>query len=114
MVMIAECKCGQPLLANNEYCPQCHQKNPRSTVGAFGFVPWWGWLFVVACGAIPIVTMGGALPGALGFGAAAACAGISKRPDWPIAGRVAACAGITVAAWVGFGVIVLGAARIGS
>ena len=111
---IAECKCGQPLFANNEYCPQCQEKNPRSTVGAFGLLPWWGWVCVVACGAIPILTMGGALPGALGFGAAAACAGISKRPDWPIAGRVAACAGIVVAAWVVLGVIALGAARLGS
>lgn len=105
--MIAECTCGQPLLPDNEYCPECNQKNPRSTVGVFGFVPWWGWVFVVACGAIPLVTLGGALPTGLGVGGAAACAAIAKRPDWPIAGRVAACAGIAFVAWVALGVLIV-------
>jgi hypothetical protein len=112
--MISECACGQPLLANNDYCPQCHQQNARSTVGTFGFVPWWGWVFVVACGAIPLVSLGGALPTGLGVGAAAAVAGISKRPDWPIAGRVAACGGIALAAWMAFVLIAVVTARIRS
>ena len=33
-------------------------------------IPPWVWVFVVACGAIPVVALGGAVPMALGFGGA--------------------------------------------
>lgn len=93
--MLAECSgCGQPLFDNLEYCPQCNRKNPDSKVTTYGFVPWWGWVFVVACGAIPVLTLGGAVPTGLGAGAA--------------------CAGIAVAAWVVLAAFLAGVSRMRS
>lgn len=102
--MISECaKCGQPLLDQYaEYCPGCQERNPNTSVGTFGFVPLWAWVFIVACGAIPVVTMGGAVPFALGGGAAVGCATVAKKPRWSAATRVGACVGITLGAWVAF------------
>ena len=113
--MIAECRqCGQPLLDDTEYCPQCKTKNPNSKVGTFGQVPAWGWIFVAGCGAIPLVTLGGAIPVVIGLGAAGACASIAKRPDWTIIGRVAACGAITTAAWIALLIFLILAGKISS
>lgn len=67
-----------------------------------GEMPAWVWLFVVACGAIPVVALGGAIPAAIGFGAAGGCMSVSRMTSLPPTGRVLICFGITVAAWVGF------------
>jgi hypothetical protein len=68
----------------------------------FSDLPGWSWLFVAACFAIPILSLGGAIPGALGFGAAAGCASIAKRPAWETSTRVVVCAAITGGAWLAF------------
>jgi hypothetical protein len=83
--MITECvKCGQPLLDQYaEYCPECRAPNPNSRVAIFSFVPWWAWLFVAACVAVPLVTLSGVLNGVFALGAAAACAVVSKNLRWP-------------------------------
>jgi len=67
---------------------------------AFSGMPGWAWLFVVGSLAIPVVCLGGAIPGALGFGAAAGCASVSKRTDWRTPARVMLCAAIAGGAWV--------------
>jgi hypothetical protein len=66
----------------------------------FSDMPGWAWLFVAGSLAIPVVCLGGAIPGALGFGAAAGCAGVSKRPNWQTPARVMVCAAITGGAWL--------------
>jgi hypothetical protein len=43
---------------------------------------------------IPILTMGGALPGAAGFGLAAACYAIAQQERWPVGLRIAAELGL--------------------
>lgn len=69
-------------------------------------IPAWAWVFAIACGAIPVITLGGAIPGALGFGGAAGCVSVARDPDKPVGTRVAICAVITGACWlVFFGVI---------
>jgi hypothetical protein len=98
--MSAHCvKCDRPLSEKDEYCPHCKQKNPDAKVRTFSSLPGWGWVFVVACGVIPVITLGGAVPALLGIGGAAVCATLSKRPNWPTPRRVLACAGVTVGAW---------------
>jgi hypothetical protein len=68
----------------------------------FGDLPGWAWLFVGGCLALPIVNLGGAIPGALGFGGAAACANVAKKADWELAPRVVVCALIAGAVWALF------------
>ena len=68
-----------------------------------GPIPVWAWVFAVACGIIPVVTLGGAIPGAIGFGGAAGCIGVARNESMALAARVAICVAITVGCW---GVIV--------
>ena len=42
------------------------------------------------------------MPGALGFGGAAACANLAKRSQWSTAARAGACAGVAVLVWTLF------------
>ena len=67
----------------------------------FSGLPPWAWLFVAGCLALPIVNLGGAIPGALGFGGAAGCANVAKK-DWDVAPRVLVCTLITGGIWVAF------------
>jgi hypothetical protein len=62
-------------------------------------IPVWAWAFAVACGILPILTLGGAIPGAIGFGGAAACVGVARDADKPIGLRLGICAGITLLCW---------------
>ena len=62
-------------------------------------IPSWAWLFAVACGIIPVLTLGGAIPGAIGFGGAAGCVGVARDPQKPIGMRVGICFGITAVCW---------------
>jgi len=63
-------------------------------------IPAWGWVFAVAWGMIPVLTLGGAIPGAIGFGGAAGCVGVAREPSLPVPARVGICAAITVGCWV--------------
>lgn len=65
-------------------------------------IPKWGYAFMAACGAIPLAALGGAVPAALGFGAAAGCASLARDDARSTKTRVALCALVTAAAWVAF------------
>lgn len=76
--------------------------------------PGWAWLFVAACILIPILTLGGAIPGGLGAGGAAACYSLARNKEWGTMTRVAACLGVTVLCWgliIGLGLLTLTASR---
>jgi hypothetical protein len=77
-------------------------------VSASGPLHAWVWIFVAGCGLIPLVSLGGALPAAIGFGGAAGCYAIGKDDSKEVATRVMLCAGVTVLCWVLFvGLILL-------
>ena len=40
--------------------------------------PVWAWLFVIGCVLIPVLALGGAIPGAIGGGGAFACYSIAR------------------------------------
>ena len=76
------------------------EKKKESLKEAFSGLPGWAWPFVVACFAIPVVTVGGALPTGIGFGAASGCAQVSKKADWETPAKVLTCAAIAAGAWI--------------
>lgn len=78
--------------------PAAREKKAGFLAG-FSDVPRWAWPFVAGCGAIPVVTLGGAVPFLLGFGGASLCASVAKRERIPIPLRVLASAVVTLAAW---------------
>jgi hypothetical protein len=63
-------------------------------------IPPWAWIFAVACGILPVLTLGGAIPGAIGFGGAGGCIAVARNDQLSIPARIAACAGITAACWL--------------
>ena len=69
-------------------------------------VPGWAWPFIIACAVIPVVTLGGALPAAIGFGGAGGAMSISRFSKWSKAARISACAALTVACWAGFALLI--------
>lgn len=62
-------------------------------------VPAWGWVAVALCVALPIATLGGALPAALGAGGALACYGVARDVTKPAATRAGVCAAIVAGCW---------------
>ena len=71
-------------------------------------IPAWAWIFAVACGVIPVLTLGGAIPGAIGFGGAAGCVAVARDPDKARGTRVGICLAITTLCWVLFLAVVGG------
>jgi hypothetical protein len=65
-------------------------------------LPWWGIIFAIACGIIPVVSLGGAIPAIIGFGGASICLGVAKWRDLPSSLRVGICVFVTIAAWMVF------------
>jgi len=75
-------------------------------------IPPWAWVFVIACGIIPVITLGGAIPGAIGFGGAGGCLAVARNPSLDIAARIGICVAITAACWVGLFALVGGVAMM--
>jgi hypothetical protein len=65
--------------------PKPKPKNPP--------IPAWAWIFAVLCAAIPLVTLGGAIPAGIGFGGAGGCIGLARNPELSLGVRVAAARG---------------------
>jgi len=70
-------------------------------------IPIWAWVFAIGCIAIPVVSLGGAIPAGIGFGGAAAVIAYSKNPSVTKTKRLAVCAGITAVAWLLFVLLIL-------
>ena len=70
--------------------------------------PAWAWLFAAACALIPILSLGGALPGAIGIGGAGGCIGVARDAGKSVGLRVGICVAITAVCWALFaGLLVL-------
>ena len=65
-------------------------------------IPIWGWVFVVACGAIPIISGGGIVPTLFGVAGVAVCLSQLRNASRSTASRVLICLGATVLSWILF------------
>jgi hypothetical protein len=63
-------------------------------------VPGWVVPFLVGCGVIPLVTLGGALPVLIAVGGISGCLSIARKESLDLVVRVGACAAILVACWL--------------
>jgi hypothetical protein len=77
-------------------CVGCGRAMVRQIV-----TPTWSYIFAVACGIIPVLTLGGIIPFTIGMTGASSCVGVS-RTTLPLPLRLLACVGITVVCWVLF------------
>lgn len=65
-------------------------------------MPMWAWSFVIACAMIPILTLGGAIPAAIGAGGAVGCYWVAKATEWDTSTKVWTCVKITALTWIVF------------
>jgi hypothetical protein len=70
--------------------------------------PSWAYLFAGACGIIPILTLGGAIPALIGFGGASGCITVARNRHMDPGLRVGICLGITAGCWA-IMLVILGA-----
>ena len=61
--------------------------------------PRWAWIFMILCVLIPVISLGGAIPGAIGVGGAAGCAGLAKSKKMKKSMRVVSCIELTLLCW---------------
>ena len=101
-------KCPHYLQLNassDVYCYQCGARLPEAgsdPAAIAAATPQWAYLFAVFCGIIPIISLGGAIPMALGFGGAGGCLAVSRRTSVPGVLRFLVCVGITIGVWIVF------------
>ena len=62
-------------------------------------IPAWAWVFAASCGIIPFLTLGGAIPGAIGFGGAGGCMSTARNRSLPLGIRFVVCLAITIGCW---------------
>lgn len=62
-------------------------------------VPSWGWAFIVTCAAIPVVSLGGLLPGIIGLSSAGLCYTISRDSSRARNLRLVLCTVTTAIGW---------------
>jgi hypothetical protein len=71
-------------------------------------VPKWTWPFMIACGAIPVISLGGAIPAVIAVLGVAGIVPVSRATRWSVAMRALACALIVVMCWGAFGLMIMG------
>ena len=65
-------------------------------------IPRWAWIFAAVCMVIPITTIGGAIPTAIGAFSALGVMGIARQTDKPTRKKVIYCGVVTGSAWTVF------------
>ncbi len=68
-------------------------------------IPKWAWIFMGLCIAIPVVSLGGALPAGIAGAGVGGTMTVARNRRWSTAMRAGACALITLACWGAFGVL---------
>jgi hypothetical protein len=69
-------------------------------------LPRWVWFFAAACFAIPVLTIGGAIPTAIGFVGAFYCMAVARQANKSTRKKLVRCMGTTAACWILFLVLV--------
>ena len=62
-------------------------------------MPGWAWVFIAICAVIPVISLGGVIPMAIGFGGAFGCAQAARDGAKDHNTRLLTCAGIAVVCW---------------
>jgi hypothetical protein len=76
-------------------------KRAAPTLSAYS-LPWYFWVISALPIGIPILAMGGAIPGMLGFAFAAGCFTIAQNEEWPTGVRIVVSLALAVCAYVLF------------
>ena len=93
-------------------CGGCHMSLDSTRAGiaaaeAVANTPQWVYFFVALCGILPVLTLGGCIPVAVGLGGAGSCLKVARVQSLPGVVRFFACVVITGIAWCVVGLLVL-------
>jgi hypothetical protein len=72
------------------------------------YVPFYAYVFAIACGMIPAIALGGLVPIALGIGGAGACIKLSSTGSLPAPIRFLSCLVVTGVCWALFAAMLMG------
>ena len=75
------------------------EKRTKITLETFKHVPWWTWVFIVACAAVPISSLGGAIPTAIAVLGIILCVRVAIHPSIKLPVKIALCTLIAAIAW---------------
>ena len=70
-------------------------------------LPWYFYLISALPIGIPVITLGGAIPAAIGFGLAGACFGIAQKEEWPVPVRILSSLGLVVVGYIVIGALLV-------
>lgn len=76
-----------------------HKSDKAAKIDIHAKMPNWAWVFILACAAIPILALGGALPIVIGIFGAMSCRSIAMNEKRSTAVNVGLCAGVAILAW---------------
>lgn len=76
-----------------------NKKQAKITLDTFKHLPWWTWVFIVACAAIPVSTLGGAIPTVIAILGIVLCVRVGMLPNVKLPSKVVLCTLTTVIAW---------------
>lgn len=75
------------------------KKRTIITLKTLKHLPWWTWVFIVACLAIPFSTLGGAIPTAIAALGIVLCVRVVILSDVNLPLKIALCTLTAVGAW---------------
>lgn len=70
-------------------------------------IPKWAWIFIVVCSAIPVVSLGGALPAVIAVSGVSAVLSLARLKRWSEVVRAVACSLVAVSCWGAFGFLIV-------
>lgn len=71
----------------------------KITLETFKHVPWWTWIFIVVCAAIPVSTLGGAIPTVIAILGIVLCVRVVLLPSMKLPLKLILCTLIGATAW---------------
>lgn len=82
----------------NEVCEVADTRT-KITLETFKHVPWWTWIFIVVCAAIPVSTLGGAIPTVITILGIVLCVRVVLLPSMKLPLKLILCTLIVATAW---------------
>jgi hypothetical protein len=86
-----------PIIPNESALPE--SSLPTADLAAKPAVPFWAYLFAIGCGAIPIMSLGGLIPGLIGGSGVYGYIAVSRLHQLDVSVRLILCAGIVIGCW---------------
>lgn len=84
----------------------------KKTYAPLKRMPWWAWLFIAICVAVPIVSLGGAVPVLIAALGSMWCIRLSVSPNIKTSLKVLSCFGVSALAWALYGLLVFAVSNI--